>query len=361
VTIRLHAIRGLEMICKNNPSTVRRIAEMLGQLLVSDEKLELQCVKHTFTSLFTIDPQAAFLALFTLVSTGVDANLRAKGLEFLIAQLQALVPALRKNVDVAAGLHAGLKAMLAAGQNQVIEQKDLRFLLDTLIALSPHGPSAAKVRADEPLKAELANILATQAGLTGAGFDLSNEASLKYYFDVQGIASWLSGQYGVDTSAFVTFAFSTLLPNVELVASAEQRTRLLKSVASAASKITPKQAQTYFPAFWAQFKKFIPTGEIVAKAAPAAAAAAAASPAAASPVPSPSPEPDAAAASSATSLPAPASSINFAFAEVFLYLFHLLAAQAPTELRAATGIFTPTGQPTDFNVRTTDGVHLPSE
>jgi hypothetical protein len=47
-SIRLHAIRGLELICKHNPSTVRRIAEVLGQLLVSEDKLELVREQRTF-------------------------------------------------------------------------------------------------------------------------------------------------------------------------------------------------------------------------------------------------------------------------------------------------------------------------
>lgn len=349
--IRIHAIRGLELICKNNPSTVRRIAEMLGQLLVSEEKLELAAVKATFTSLFAIDPQAAFLALFTLVSTGVDANLRSKGLEFLITQLKAMQGALRKDEAVAAGLCAGLKAMLAGAQNAIIGREDLKFLVQTLISLCPHGNNAAKIKADEALKAELANIALTQSGLAGGALDLNNEAALRHFLAVQSVVANLANNYAIDTAPFQQLYFAQLLPNLELIQSTELRTQLLRAVANGASKIQPKQAQTFFPSFYASFKKFLPTGEIVAKAASAAAAAAAAAPAA--PAADGDAMTDAAAsessAAAASSTSAPSSSVNFAFAEVFVYLFHILASQAPSQLRAATGVFTPTGQPGDFD------------
>ena len=350
VMIRIHAIRGLELICKNNPSTVRRIAEMLGQLLVSEEKLELAAVKATFTSLFAIDPQAAFLALFTLVSTGVDANLRSKGLEFLIAQLKAMQGALRKDEAVAAGLCAGLKAMLAGAQNAIIGREDLKFLVQTLISLCPHGNNAAKIKADEALKAELANIALTQSGLAGGALDLNNEAALRHFLAVQSIVANLANNYAIDTAPFQQLYFAQLLPNLELIQSTELRTQLLRAVANGASKIQPKQAQSFFPSFYAQFKKHVPGGEIVAKAPPAPAAAAAAPPAA--PAADGDAMTDAAVSESsaaASSTSAPSSSVNFAFAEVFVYLFHILASQAPSQLRAATGIFTPTGQPGDFD------------
>ena len=353
LTIRISAIRGLEMICKHNPTTVRRIAELLCQLLVSEEKVELQCVRHTFASLFTIDPQASFLALFTSASSSADANVRAKGLEFLQAQLKQQLPAIKKDAAVAAGVCAGLKAFLSGSQSLALDREHLKFYVQTLIALCPHGPAANKIRADETLKAELANIAVTQAGLKSGSLDLADEAALKQFVAVQSVVSNLSNAYGVDTAPVLAVFFAHILPNLEAIQNAELRTQVLRAVTNVSNKVQPRQAQQAFANFYALFKKYVPTGEIVAKA-PVAAAAAAAPAAAASDSAMTDAAPAAAAASSASvsasaSASAPAASLNFAFAEVFVYLFHVLAAQAPSELRVATGIFVPSGQPGDFS------------
>jgi len=348
--IRLHAIRGLERICKNNTVTVRRIAEVLGQLLVSEDKAELNVVRTTFASLFSMDAQASFLALFAL-SHNEDATVRAKGLEFLQAQLKAMLPTIRKDEAIAAGVAAGLKAMLSGAQNPLIGRDELKFLVQTLLTLTPHHANAAKIRADETLKAELAAIAATQSGVHL--LDLSNEASLRHFLSVQGVVSNLSSNYGVDTAAFVEAIFQKLLPNIEAVADANLRVQILRAATNiGAYKLTPKVAQVFFPKFYSLFKQYLPVGEVKA---PAAAAAAA---------PAGDAMDDAAAAAPAAAVASSASSpaINYPYAEVFLYLFHVLAALAPTELRQATGIFTPTGQPgeaaalnspqrADFNTR----------
>jgi hypothetical protein len=297
-------------------------------------------VRTTFASLFAIDPQACFLALFTLVGPAVELNTRTKGLEFLQQQLKALLPAVRKDEAAAAGVAAGLKGLLSGSANALIGREELKFFVQTLLSLSPHHANAAKIRTDEPLKAELAAIALAQSGLHPSGaLDLTNEAAIKHFLSVQSVVNNLASVYGVDTAPFLTVYFKQILPNLEQVSNVELRSQLLRAVANnvgaqsqGANKLAPKQAQALFPAFYALFKKHVPLGEVKA-AAPAAAAAADGAASAAAP---------AAAASGAQP------EINFATAEVFLYLFHLLAAQAPSELRAATGIFTPTGQPGEF-------------
>jgi len=349
VMIRIHAIKGLESICRHLPSTVGRIADMLGQLLLSEESVELNVVKATLASLFNIDAKQAFIALCQQVSSGVDVTLRGKGLEFLQHQLKQMQAQMKKDSETAAAVCTGLKTMLSQAQNALIGAPELRFLLHTIINLSPHAGNTAKVRTDATLKSELLLILTTQSGLKdgSAPLDLSSEAAVQHFLAIQPIVHQFASMYDLDTSTFIQVFFAQILPNLDAMNNAELRTKLMHATTAAATRIQPKQAQAFFPTMWNMFKKYIPNGEIKKKD-DAAASAASASSSSVAATASPTPSPAASSSDDGASTPSATTQLNFASAEVALYLFHLFAPHAPDQLKVATGIFTPTGQPTDF-------------
>lgn len=53
--IRINAIRGFPLLCKQSTAHVSQIANVLGQLLLEDDALGLDAVKRAFISLLRID------------------------------------------------------------------------------------------------------------------------------------------------------------------------------------------------------------------------------------------------------------------------------------------------------------------
>lgn len=332
------------MIAKSSPNTVRKIAEMMSQLLVQPDaiELELNAVKQTLNSLFHINAGETFLALFALPAA-VDINLVKAVFEYTTTQLKQQTPVLKKDPNLSAIVSGGLKMMLTSA-NTHIGRDELKFFLQALIGLSVHGNNSAKIKADESFKSELGNIVTIQAGIRKAAnsqpiLNWKNENDLQQFLAAQGAVANLANVYGVDAAIFIEIYFTQLLPNLELIPNAELKNQVLHAIASGSSSITAKQAQQFYSQMWNVFKQHLPTGEVIATVAPATAAAGAVPVAAAAASSSSS----AAAASSSSSSPPP--KLNYAAAEVALFLFHVFAPLAPSQLKATTGIFTPTGQP----------------
>jgi hypothetical protein len=87
--IRINAIKGLPLICADKKEHVAHISNVLGQLLVEDDKVELDTIKKSFIQLFKIDTKAALQALFQQISSpddqdsDVSGKLREQALLFL--------------------------------------------------------------------------------------------------------------------------------------------------------------------------------------------------------------------------------------------------------------------------------------
>ena len=157
-SVRLHAIKGLETLAKHNPALVTRLADVLAQLLGTDDAFEVQAVRSVLSTLCGLQRRAAFAALFVQVREA-DAPLRERVLEFLIAQLAKHRKALSSAalpVDEQTEVANGLKAALASAEG--VSDRDAKALLGILLQLKV-------VKQDPNLSVDLAQIIATQARL----------------------------------------------------------------------------------------------------------------------------------------------------------------------------------------------------
>lgn len=65
--VRLHAIRGLHVLCKGIPELAARVADILGQLAATGDAKELAAVKQGLTAVIIVDKKATLESLFRLV------------------------------------------------------------------------------------------------------------------------------------------------------------------------------------------------------------------------------------------------------------------------------------------------------
>ncbi|EDO32347.1 predicted protein [Nematostella vectensis] len=80
--LRKQAIKGLPELCKANVEHLPRIADVLTQLLQSDDVLELGIVKNALVSLFKMEPKGTIGGLFSQILSG-EEQVRDKAIKFL--------------------------------------------------------------------------------------------------------------------------------------------------------------------------------------------------------------------------------------------------------------------------------------
>ena len=89
MTIRRHAIKELPNICKQNKEYVPKMADVLAQLLQTEDNQELQVVNQSLTTLAKCDPQGFFGGLFSQIIVGEEV-VRERAIKFLKDRLKQI-------------------------------------------------------------------------------------------------------------------------------------------------------------------------------------------------------------------------------------------------------------------------------
>jgi len=89
VNIRKQAIRDLPAICKESPENLPRIADVLTQLLQTDDQSEHNLVQSALLNLMKNDVKGALQGIFTQIING-DDTVREKAIKFLSIKLKLL-------------------------------------------------------------------------------------------------------------------------------------------------------------------------------------------------------------------------------------------------------------------------------
>jgi hypothetical protein len=88
VEIRKQAIKDLPHLCKdNNKTNLAKIADVLTQLLSTEDASELHIIQHSLMQLFRRDTTGAIMGIFSQVHNGEDA-VRERALRFLHTKLK---------------------------------------------------------------------------------------------------------------------------------------------------------------------------------------------------------------------------------------------------------------------------------
>ncbi|GMN43624.1 hypothetical protein TIFTF001_012829 [Ficus carica] len=285
--VRVQAIRGLPLFCKDTPEHIAKIVDILVQLLAAEEFVERDAVHKALMALLRQDVKASLTALFKHIGSvdepSTDEFIREKVLTFIRDKVFPIKAELLKPREEMerhiTDLIKKARSLICissfmCNMHQDVTGAEFRMFMDFLKSLSIFGEKAPPERMKE-----LIGIIEGQADLD-AQFDVS---------DADHIDRLISCLY-------------MALPFVVLPE--ERKLDLLKALAEVSPYTTPQDSRQILPSIVQLLKKYMPprkTGE----------------------------------------------EMNFTYVECLLYTFHHLAHKVPNATNSLCGYKIVTGQPSD--------------
>ncbi|MBA0839940.1 hypothetical protein Goarm_005626, partial [Gossypium armourianum] len=337
LAVRVQAIRGLPLFCKDTKEYISKIVDILGQLLTADEIVERDAVHKALMSVLRQDVKESLTALFKHIwnveEPSQDDTIRDKVLCFIRDKVFPLkAELLRPQEEMERHITDLIKKSLGD-----VTGAEFRMFMDFLKSLSIFGEKAPPER----LK-ELIGIIEGQADLD-AQFDVSDADHIDrlisclfmaipffvrgapgskflnylnkhiipvfdkvtYYFMISITATNAVQAHfakGVYDDFLVFSAYEDLQVGMELPE--ERKLDLLKALAEISPYTTPQDSRQVLPSVVQLLKKYMPrrkTGE----------------------------------------------ETNFTYVECLLFSFHHLAHKAPNASNSLCGYKIVTGQPSD--------------
>ncbi|KAK9152926.1 hypothetical protein Sjap_000406 [Stephania japonica] len=296
LAVRVQAIRGLPLFCKDTPENVSEIVLTLGQLLTLGENVERDAVHKGLMSLLRQDAKASLTALFKLIESTDEPNTEEAAREKVLAYIRDKV--------------FPLKAELLKPQEQMerhitdlvkkslhdVTGAEFKMFMDFLISLNMFGESAPPERVRE-----LIELIEGQADLD-TQFNVSDGDHIDRLISCLCMALPFYKR-GASNSKFVNYLNKHILPVLDKLPE-ERKLDLLKNLAESSPYTSPPDARHILPSIVQLLKKFIPrkkSGE----------------------------------------------EMNFTYVECLLYTFHHLSYKTPNATNSLCGYKIVTGQPSD--------------
>ncbi|MBA0569294.1 hypothetical protein Golob_006734, partial [Gossypium lobatum] len=323
LAVRVQAIRGLPLFCKDTKEYISKIVDILGQLLTADEIVERDAVHKALMSVLRQDVKESLTALFKHIwnveEPSQDDTIRDKVLCFIRDKVFPLkAELLRPQEEMERHITDLIKKSLGD-----VTGAEFRMFMDFLKSLSIFGEKAPTER----LK-ELIGIIEGQADLD-AQFDVSDADHIDRLisclfmaipFFVRGApgSKFLNylNKYIIPVFDKVTYYFMISITATNVVQAhfalepdiitlpEERKLDLLKALAEISPYTTPQDSRQVLPSVVQLLKKYMPrrkTGE----------------------------------------------ETNFTYVECLLFSFHHLAHKAPNASNSLCGYKIVTGQPSD--------------
>ncbi|KAG1330485.1 apoptosis inhibitor 5-like protein API5 [Cocos nucifera] len=290
LAIRVQAIRGLPLLCKDTPEHVSKIVDVLGQLLTVEENVERDAVHKAIMSLLRQDAKASLTALFKHVEIGMEL-VREKVICFLKDKVFPLKAELLKpQIEMERHVTDLVKKSL-----QDVTGAEFKLFMDFLRSFSIFGDSSPPEHIQE-----LIEIIEGQADLD-AQFNVS---------DIDHIDRLISCMYmalpffmrGASSSKFLNY-FNKHIVAVFDEFPEERKLDLLKTIAGSSPYATAQDSRQLLPSIVQLLKKYMPRRKTEE------------------------------------------STLNYA--ECLLYTFHHLAHKTPNSTNSLCGYKIVTGQPSD--------------
>jgi hypothetical protein len=105
---RVNAIRALPIIAKITPEFLPKLADILGQLLPSENQVEVDRVKHSLVSLLLQDLKGTLTALFAQ-ALSEDEDLRVKVIAFIFEKVVPMRDEINKTEDLQKSVAENIK------------------------------------------------------------------------------------------------------------------------------------------------------------------------------------------------------------------------------------------------------------
>lgn len=290
--IRIWAIRGLPMICQDKKEHVSHISNVLGQLLIVDDKVELDAVKDAFLQLFRTDTKAALKTLFQQIQTPEqdDEKMREQAILFLKEKVMPLAPELiNPYPDIEKYVATEIEKLLPKASQK--EFADYISILQSLPIF--HDTNGKKLLLDKIIQQSPLTSIQVET------FDIKDVNTLKKVLYVINVSTPLFRSLQ-QTGPFFQFLVLKVLPKLDDL---EQQLKMevLRAIAISSPTASASDARTALPIIYQKFMDSIK----------------------------------------------PEAELNFAYLECYLYTFLQIAQKVPGSLNKICGIKIVTGQPED--------------
>ncbi|KAL1817904.1 hypothetical protein DCAR_0522403 [Daucus carota subsp. sativus] len=293
--VRVQAIRGLPLFCKDTPEYLSKIVDVLGQLLPAVENVERDAVQKSLMLLLRQDVKTSITVLFKHVGSaeepGSDETIREKVLCFIRDKVFPLKEELLKpREEMERHITNLVKKSL-----QDVTADEFKMFINFLGSMSLFGPGAPAERLQE-----LVEIIEAQADLD-AQFDVSDGDHIDRLITCLKMALPLFKR-GASSSKFLDYLNKHILPVFDKFPE-EKKLDLLKNLAECSHHVSPQECRQLLPSVVQLLKKTMVRKKL--------------------------------------------EEMNFTFVECLLYTFHHLAHKAPNATNSLCGYKIVTGQPSD--------------
>lgn len=289
--IRVQAIRGLPLLCKDTPEFLPKVADVLGQLLLAEESLEKDAVQKALMSVLRQDTKASLTALFKHIESS-DENIREKVLIFVRDKVFPLkTELLEPQEDMEKHITELIKKCL-----QDVTGAEFKMFMDFLKSLTLFGEEAPPDRVQELLE-----IVEGQADLD-AQFNVADTDHIDRLMSCLYLALPFYMR-GASNSKFLNYINKHLLPVFDKLPE-DKKLDLLKNLAESSPFVTAQDARHLLPSILQLLKRYMPRRRT-------------------------------------------SEEFNYTFVECLLYTFHQLAHKTPNTTNSLCGYKIVTGQPSD--------------
>lgn len=297
--VRVQAIRGLPLFCKDTPEHLSKIVDILGPLLVAGENVERDAVHKALMTLLRQDVKTSLTALFKHIGSIEDRSaedlstwesIREKTLLFLRDKVFPLKMELLKPEEVQKHITTLVKQNL-----QDVTAAEFKMFMDFLKSLSLFGRDAPAERIQE-----LVEIIEGQADLD-AQFNVSDADHIERYILCLSMALPFFKR-GASAIKFLNYLNKQIVPVFDKLPE-ERRLDLLKNLSECSLYATTQDSRQLLPSLVQLLKKYMVRRKI--------------------------------------------EEINYTCIECLLYTFHHLAHKAPNATNSLCGYKIVTGQPSD--------------
>lgn len=293
--IRVQAIRGLPLFCKDTPELIPKIIDILAQLLLAEENVERDAVHKALLSLLRQDVKESLTALFKHIES-VEEPIADDNRERTLAFIRDKVFPIKSELLKPQEQMERHITDLIKKSLQDVTGAEFKMFMDFLKSLSIFGEKAPTERIQE-----LIEIIEGQADLD-AQFDVSDGDHIDRLISCiyMALPFFLRG---ASSSKFLNYLNKNIIPVFDQLPE-ERKVDLLKNLAESSPYSTPQDSRQILPSLVQLLKKYMPvrkTGE----------------------------------------------EMNFTYVECLLYTFHHLAHKAPNATNSLCGYKIVTGQPSD--------------
>nr|ACO13045.1 Apoptosis inhibitor 5 [Lepeophtheirus salmonis] len=215
INIRKQAIKDLPLLCREEMKEfLPKIADVLSQLLQTDDPGELHIIQNSLVSLFRKDPKGTIIGLFSQIKNGGDI-VRERAIKFLYLKLQAEgSDLLDKQSEVL--LIQEIKSTLTD-----CSAKEFQLFM-TILGMT-------KLPSSVNGQTEMAEAAMTMAELDKP-FDSSNKESIDRLIHCgETAAKYFSGRVG--STKFFQYFCLNVLPEFHMIVQNDAQTRILKLLA----------------------------------------------------------------------------------------------------------------------------------